>query len=56
MSRPRSRPLYIVSDIAGRTGGTARLGHVAHVAEEASGAETIAASDTPGGKGKRPIA
>jgi polyisoprenyl-phosphate glycosyltransferase len=53
----KKRPLYIVSDIAGGARGTARLGHVAHVAEEeASGAETIAASDTPGGKGKRPIA
>ncbi|HVQ07348.1 MAG TPA: glycosyltransferase family 2 protein [Allosphingosinicella sp.] len=52
----KKRPLYIVSDIAGRTGGAARLGHVAQAAEEASGAETIAASDTPGGSGKRPIA
>jgi glycosyltransferase involved in cell wall biosynthesis len=52
----KKRPLYIVSDIAGGARGAARLGHVAHVAEEASGAETIAASDTPGGKGKRPIA
>lgn len=52
----KKRPLYIVSDIAGGARGTARLGHVAHVAEEASGAETIAASDTPGGRGKRPIA
>ena len=51
----KKRPLYIVSDIAGRTGGPALLGHVAHAAE-ASGTETIAASDTPGGKGKRPIA
>ena len=31
----KKRPLYIVSDIAGRTGGTARLGHVAHLAEDA---------------------
>jgi glycosyltransferase involved in cell wall biosynthesis len=52
----KKRPLYIVSDIAGRSGGTARLGHVARISEEGSGAETIAASDTPGGKGKRPIA
>jgi dolichol-phosphate mannosyltransferase len=52
----KKRPLYIVSDIAGRTSGSARLGHVAHLAEDESGAETIAASDTPGGKGKRPIA
>ncbi len=46
----KRRPLYIVAEIAGRTGGAARLGHVAQ------GAETIAARDTPGGKGKRPIA
>lgn len=52
----KKRPLYIVSDIAGRSGGTASLGHVAHLAETASGTETIAASETPGGKGKRPIA
>jgi dolichol-phosphate mannosyltransferase len=52
----KKRPLYIVSDIAGRSGGTARLGHVAHAAEADQGAETIAASDTPGGSGKRPIA
>jgi len=53
----KKRPLYIVSDIAGRASGTAaRLGHVAHAPEEASGTDTIAASDTPGGKGKRPIA
>jgi glycosyltransferase involved in cell wall biosynthesis len=51
----KKRPLYIVSDIAGRAGGSARLGHVAHLAGD-SGTETIAASDTPGGKGKRPIA
>lgn len=48
----KRRPLYIVSDIAGRAGGDASLGHVFH--EE--GAETIAASDRPGGKGSRPIA
>ena len=47
----KKRPLYIVSDIAGGARGTARLGHVAQLPEEASGTETIAASDTPGGKG-----
>ena len=52
----KRRPLYIVSEIAGRAGGAARLGHVAHAAEADPGAETIAASDTPGGNGKRPIA
>ncbi len=46
----KKRPLYIVSDIAGRSVGQARLGHVAH------GTETIATSDTPGGNGNRPIA
>lgn len=44
----KRRPLYIVSDVAGPLGGQARLGHVP--------AEMIAASDTPGGSGKRPIA
>jgi dolichol-phosphate mannosyltransferase len=49
----KRRPLYIVSDIAGRAGGQASLGHVFH---EEEGEETIAASDRPGGKGSRPIA
>mgnify|MGYP003575142570 CR=1 FL=1 len=46
----KRRPLYIVAEIAGRADGRAGLGHVAHQAE------TIAASDTPGGNGTRPIA
>jgi len=46
----KHRPLYIVAEIAGHAGGAPRLGHVAHEAE------TIAASDTPGGNGSRPIA
>ena len=46
----KRRPLYIVSEIAGRTDGQASLGHVAHEAE------TIAASETPGGNGTRPMA
>jgi len=46
----KRRPLYIVAEIAGRAEGAARLGHVAQPAE------TIAASETPGGKGKRPRA
>src|SRR3954453_14111359 len=46
----KRRPLYIVSDIAGHTDGHGRLGHVAHEAE------TMAAIDTPGGNGSRPIA
>jgi polyisoprenyl-phosphate glycosyltransferase len=50
----KRRPLYIVSDIAGRADGQASLGHVFHEKEE--GEETIAASDRPGGKGSRPIA
>jgi dolichol-phosphate mannosyltransferase len=49
----KHRPLYIVAEIAGHAGGEPSLGHVAHAAE---GAETIAASDTPGGNGSRPIA
>jgi dolichol-phosphate mannosyltransferase len=56
----KRRPLYIVSDIAGHTGGKASLGHVAHEAEalsaEAQGAETIATSETPGGSGSLPTA
>jgi glycosyltransferase involved in cell wall biosynthesis len=43
----KRRPLYIVSEIAGRAEGRPQLGHVA---------ETIATSETPGGKGKRPKA
>jgi dolichol-phosphate mannosyltransferase len=46
----KRRPLYIVAEIAGRAEGEPRLGHVAQ------GMETIAARETPGGKGKRPIA
>jgi dolichol-phosphate mannosyltransferase len=46
----KRRPLYIVSDIAGHAGGHPSLGHVAHEAE------TMAASETPGGNGSRPIA
>jgi len=46
----KRRPLYIVSDIAGHTDGHGRLGHVAHEAE------TMAAIETPGGNGSRPIA
>jgi len=46
----KRRPLYIVSEIAGRAEGRPSLGHVAHEAE------TIAANDTPGGNGTRPIA
>ena len=46
----KRRPLYIVSDIAGHARGRPALGHVAHEAE------TIAASETPGGKGSLPIA
>ena len=46
----KRRPLYIVSDIAGHAGGHPRLGHVAHEAE------TMATSETPGGKGSLPSA
>ncbi|MFC7500128.1 glycosyltransferase family 2 protein [Enterovirga sp. GCM10030262] len=46
----KRRPLYIVSDIAGRAQGRPSLGHVAQEAE------TMATSETPGGKGSRPIA
>ena len=46
----KRRPLYIVSDIAGRARGRPALGHVAQEAE------TIAASETPGVKGSLPIA
>jgi len=45
----KRRPLYIVSDIAGRAQGRPSLGHVAHEAE------TMATIDTPGGSGTRPI-
>jgi polyisoprenyl-phosphate glycosyltransferase len=44
----KRRPLYIVSEIAGRAEGRPRLGHVAQEAE------TIAAGETPGGNGTRP--
>ncbi|MGQ0587993.1 MAG: glycosyltransferase family 2 protein [Sphingosinicella sp.] len=50
----KRRPLYIVSEIAGRAGG--RPNRLGHVAQEAEGTETIAASETPGGSGSRPIA
>ena len=46
----KRRPLYIVSDIAGHAGGHPQLGHVAHEAE------TMATSETPGGKGSLPSA
>ena len=46
----KRRPLYIVSEIAGRAEGKATLGQVAHETE------TIAASETPGGNGTRPSA
>jgi len=46
----KRRPLYIVSEIAGRAGGRPSLGHVAQEAE------TIATSETPGGNGNLPIA
>jgi dolichol-phosphate mannosyltransferase len=38
----KKRPLYIVSEIAGHAGGTARLGHVAHEAEDAAKAPAAA--------------
>lgn len=44
----KRRPLYIVADIAGPVGGETSLGHAP--------AEIIATSETPGGKGTRPIA
>ena len=46
----KRRPLYIVSEIAGRAGGRSHLGHIAHAAE------ATATSETPGGNGTRPIA
>jgi glycosyltransferase involved in cell wall biosynthesis len=42
----KGRPLYIVQDVAGAPRGTARLGYVA---------DATANSETPGGKGKRPM-
>jgi dolichol-phosphate mannosyltransferase len=54
----KRRPLYIVSDIAGHAGGRPHLGHIAHEAEEISAEaqsfETIATSETPGGRGSLP--
>jgi dolichol-phosphate mannosyltransferase len=50
----KRRPLYIVSDVAGRAGGRASLGHVAEGQDQP--AETIATSETPGGIGSRPTA
>jgi dolichol-phosphate mannosyltransferase len=47
----KRRPLYIVSEIAGRPG--ARQPALGHVAQPT---ETIATRETPGGKGKRPRA
>jgi dolichol-phosphate mannosyltransferase len=46
----KRRPLYIVSEIAGQLEGRPTLGYVAHARER------IAASDSPGGNGTRPIA
>ena len=42
----KRRPLYIVQEIAGRSGGPASLGYIA---------DATANSDKPGGKGTRPI-
>ncbi len=50
----KRRPLYIVSEIAGRVGGSPSLGHVAEPG--AAQAEAIATSETPGGKGSLPSA
>jgi dolichol-phosphate mannosyltransferase len=50
----KRRPLYIVSDIAGRAAGRPQLGHVAQ--SDGEGAERIATSETPGGNGTRPTA
>lgn len=44
----KRRPLYIVSEIAGRSPSAPALGHVAQPRE------TIASSDSPGGSGTRP--
>ena len=41
----KQRPLYIVQDIAGRSGQNARLGYLA---------DATANKDKPGGKGRRP--
>jgi dolichol-phosphate mannosyltransferase len=46
----KRRPLYIVSEIAGRAPAAASLGHVAQPRE------TTASSESPGGNGTRPIA
>jgi dolichol-phosphate mannosyltransferase len=46
----KHRPLYIVSEIAGRSGGRRRLGHIAQPAE------STATIETPGGSGSRPTA
>jgi dolichol-phosphate mannosyltransferase len=48
----KRRPLYIVADMEGRLGRPNRAG-LGHVAQDA---ETTATIETPGGKGKRPIA
>ena len=58
----KRRPLYIVAEIAGNAGGRPALGHVATPASvtprgrDPSGTDTIAASETPGVIGRRPIA
>jgi dolichol-phosphate mannosyltransferase len=46
----KRRPLYIVSDVAGRAQGRGSLGHISQPAE------TTAARDTPGGRESLPIA
>jgi dolichol-phosphate mannosyltransferase len=46
----KRRPLYIVSEVAGRSGGRRRLGHIAQPAE------STATIETPGGSGSRPTA
>ncbi|MGQ0659783.1 glycosyltransferase family 2 protein [Sphingosinicella sp.] len=48
----KRRPLYIVQEIAGRVGGEPVLGHVA----TPQGADAIATSETPGGRGSLPSA
>lgn len=52
----KRRPLYIVAEIAGTSGGEPRLGHVAEAAPRPQPSETIATKETPGGKGRRPKA
>ena len=52
----KRRPLYIVSEIAGRSGGSPQLGHIAQPSEAGEAAEATATSETPGGNGSRPIA